>query len=131
MSDLKRDILNVLEQSEDMKLRDLIDAVSDFTFYPGSRKIRKAIEELRNDGEPIGSSATRGYFVIRTEKDFDEAVHEFRSKAMSCLKMYQRLMQIGTEMFSRQIGMDFRDQIEQLQGEGDRHGSEPSGATSS
>ena len=87
------------------------------TAVRSGRRIRKAIEALRDAGKPIGSSARRGYFMIRTRDDWNEAVHEFQMKAMACLRMKSQLEKIGADMFTDQQTLKFGDAA----GEGERN----------
>ena len=122
MSELELLICDALKRYGDLKMRDLKDACRRYSSY-SERRIRKPIEGLRADGVAIGSSARRGYFMIKTEADWEEAVKEFRAKALACLKMKKQLEDIGSVLFSNQTKLDFEG--------GERHGDNmgtPAGA---
>lgn len=58
----------------------------------GTRELRKMKEETINAGYPIGSNNSRGYFFITNPVDKKDALHEYKSKAVT---MLQRMNQIN------------------------------------
>ena len=120
-SEIELLICDALKRYGDLKMREL-KTTWQMSKY-SERKIRKTIEALRDEGVAIGSSARRGYFMIKTEADWEEAVKEFRAKALACLKMKKQLEDIGSVLFSNQTKLDFEG--------GERHGDNmgtPAGA---
>lgn len=110
---LKEKVLEVLKDHGSLSrvsLRHLvgIDERSD-------RQMRLAIEELRDEGHAIGSSPKRGYFMIETEEDWNEATREFMTRAKSCLRHYGQLKTIGEKRFSRQLELQMEDTGNELE----------------
>jgi len=98
----KETILEILNDREAVPRKELVGLISGIP----ERAVRKCIEELRDEGSPIGSSPKRGYFLIRTEEDWDEAVREFGARAKACFRHYIQLKKWGENEFSRQITLD-------------------------
>lgn len=59
----------------------------------GERRVRFAIEELRNEGWPIVAvSTSRGYYIAkRTDPEFKHCVKEMRKRAYAALRTASRM----------------------------------------
>lgn len=64
----------------------------DLMMYTGlsDRQVRKAIEELRRDGEPIGQAPQRGY-TYGNQTDVNRAIGDYYAKAFSNLQIARAL----------------------------------------
>lgn len=74
-----------------------------------SRTMRKLIDDLRDIyNVPVMSSAKHGYWIIATEAELDEVVHEFRSRGLKSLTTAARLKKISLADELQQIEMTLR-----------------------
>ena len=55
------------------------------------RKLRKIVAEMVEEGYPIGTSPERGYFICKSQDDFNEATKSLHSKAMALLYRERKL----------------------------------------
>jgi len=60
-------------------------------FKKNDSSLRSLVRELKEEGYPIGSSVDRGYFIIRTQEDFDEAIKTYKSKIMGMFDMIKKI----------------------------------------
>lgn len=78
---MKDQILQILMLSKFTKRKDLLHSVITNGFYITDRALRQTIEEMvTKDKYAIGSSE-KGYFLITTEADLDEAMHQLKHRA--------------------------------------------------
>lgn len=74
-----------------------------------SRRMRYLIDDLRDIyGVPVMSSAKHGYWIIATEAELDEVVHEFRARGLKSLATAARLKKISLADELQQIEMSLR-----------------------
>ena len=99
-------------QGKAIKMRDLLaaiygaDAAQDrSTNNPDNRKLRKMIEELINEGEPICSSASSGYWYADSLEDGLNSVTENESRALTQLANTRKLKQNILDKFGGQMGL--------------------------
>ena len=102
MEQTKAIIKTILEQGWEGKRSDLLSRIhkaqtTDWSpDISSDRKMRRAVAELVDEGFPIGSSPDRGYFLVKTQKDYDGATKALHSKAMAILRR-ERMLKIGAE----------------------------------
>lgn len=78
---IKQRIIDLLKNHGDMKKQDLLLFLD---YNLGERRLRKMIEDLVvKDNELIGTSSDRGYFLIKNENDFNDAIKELKDKGRS------------------------------------------------
>ena len=75
---LKQKILEILLEGNDIKKHALLVRLD--VPIKQERKVRKLVEELVFENELIGSSASRGFFLIKSDKDLKDATKELRDK---------------------------------------------------
>lgn len=68
--------------------------------------LRKLVKELKEEGYPIGSSVARGYFIIRNQSDFDEAVQTYRAKIMGMFKVIKELKATAERFIGSQLELN-------------------------
>lgn len=74
-----------------------------------SRVMRRVIDDLRDVyGVPVMSSSKHGYWIIATEAELDEVVHEFRARGLKSLATAARLKKISLAEELQQIEMTLR-----------------------
>ena len=102
MEQTKAIIKTILEQGWEGKRSDLLSRIhkaqtTDWSpDISSDRTMRRAVAELVDEGFPIGSSPDRGYFLVKTQKDYDGATKALHSKAMAILRR-ERKLKIGAE----------------------------------
>lgn len=57
------------------------------------RALRKLIEIMINDGYLIGTSTRRGYFLIKSEKDYEEAMLGLKKQGQSIFRRANKIHQ--------------------------------------
>lgn len=78
---MKDQILQILMLSKFTKRRELLHGVITNGFYITDRALRSTIEEMiTKDHYAIGSNE-KGYYLITTEADLDEAMHQLKHRA--------------------------------------------------
>jgi len=74
-----------------------------------SRHMRALIDDLRDvHGVPIMSSARYGYWIVASEEELQEVVHEFRARGLKSLTTAARLKNISLADEVQQIEMELR-----------------------
>lgn len=56
-----------------------------------ARAVRKAVADLRMDGQPICAHPTYGYFMAETHAELSHTRNFLRARAMTSIKAYNRL----------------------------------------
>jgi hypothetical protein len=75
-----------------------------------SRHMRKLIDDLRDVyGVPVMSSARHGYWIVASEAELDEVVHEFRTRGLKSLTTAARLKKISLADELTQLKMELVD----------------------
>lgn len=78
---IKDAILQVLMLSKYTKRPELRHTLISRGYFISDRNMRSAVEEMiTKDHYSIGSGS-KGYYLITTDEDLDEAMHELRAKA--------------------------------------------------
>ena len=72
--------------------------------------LRKLVVELRKEGLPVGSSPARGYFVIHSQADYDDAVKMYKSKIIGLNCNMKRLKINAERTLGVQIQMPLIDE---------------------
>lgn len=86
---LQNKIFSIIKES-DIKRKALLDRLGN---QVADRVLRKIIEQMIEEGYLIGTSATRGYFVIKDEHDYNAAMNELKSKGKSLFARANKLHQ--------------------------------------
>lgn len=74
-----------------------------------SRRMRQLIDDLRDiHGIPIMSSARHGYWIVATEEELRDVIHEFRARGLKSLSTAARLRKISLAEELQQIDLDLR-----------------------
>lgn len=74
-----------------------------------SRHMRQLIDDLRDiHGIPVMSSARHGYWIVATEEELQDVIHEFRARGLKSLSTAARLKKISLADELRQIDLDLR-----------------------
>lgn len=74
-----------------------------------SRHMRALIDDLRDvHGVPVMSSARHGYWIVASDAELEEVVHEFRARGMKSLSTAARLKKISLAEEVKQIEMELR-----------------------
>lgn len=74
-----------------------------------SRHMRALIDDLRDvHGIPVMSSARHGYWIVASEEELQEVVHEFRARGIKSLTTAARLKNISLADEVQQIEMELR-----------------------
>jgi len=68
--------------------------------------LRKLVKELKEEGYPIGSSVARGYFIIRNQNDFDEAVETYQKKIAGMFKVIKDLKATAERFIGSQLELN-------------------------
>lgn len=86
-SEIKRAIRNQLEIYGDTKkahLMSIINGGLPWTQSISDTKLRHLIRQMVvEDGDPIGSTTERGYYICRSQEDFDEATKNLKSRLIA------------------------------------------------
>ena len=74
-----------------------------------SRHMRALIDDLRDiHGVPVMSSARHGYWIVASDAELEEVVHEFRARGLKSLTTAARLKKISLADEVQQIEMELR-----------------------
>lgn len=84
---LAEDIFSIIKAA-DIKRADLLKR---FDHIFSDRSLRIFIELMVDNGYLIGTSSVRGYFLISSEEDYNEAMHQLKSQATSLFKRANQL----------------------------------------
>jgi len=89
----ERVLTNILQKRDLHKipLMDAFNRTSDNFHYNDERVFRGMIENLVNQGALFGSNSKRGYFLIRTEDDLDDAMQDLGTRAKKAFKRAKEL----------------------------------------
>lgn len=72
-----------------------------------SRHMRALIDDLRDiHGVPVLSSARHGYWIVASDAELEEVVHEFRARGLKSLSTAARLKKISLAEELRQAELD-------------------------
>lgn len=73
------------------------------------REFRQVVREMvMFDGYPIGTSPERGYFVIKTQKDFDQTSAGYISKIKGIAERLNYLKDNVNKMFNTKIQLELK-----------------------
>ena len=75
---LNQKIMEILYEGKDIKKHILIERLG--LSGRQERKVRKMVEDLVFRGEKIGSSSSRGFFLVKNDTDLADATKELRDK---------------------------------------------------
>lgn len=77
-----------------------------------TRIVRSLVNELRNEGCPIGSTSgnSNGYFWARNEKELDITLAKLHGQAMTSLKTEAALKRVSFDDLLKQYQIEFREQ---------------------
>lgn len=74
-----------------------------------SRHMRALIDDLRDiHGVPVMSSARHGYWIVASDAELEEVVHEFRARGLKSLTTAARLKKISLAEEMQQIDLELR-----------------------
>lgn len=59
------------------------------------RAVRKLVNDLRMEGNPICAHPAHGYYLAETHAELEQTCNFLRSRALSSLKAYSRLRRIS------------------------------------
>lgn len=79
-----------LISNQDIKRKDLREQLNN---QLSDRALRKLIEVMINNGHLIGTSTQRGYFLIRSIDDYEDAMKELKSKGSTIFKRANKIHQ--------------------------------------
>ena len=116
--ELKNNVLNILKQycgpDDCIKMAVLFYQATGENIIPArrydqTRNVRSVICELRNEGSPIGNKSGKdgGYFMARNEKELQETVGAFHSRAMSSLRQEAALKRIPFGELLKQFELEY------------------------
>lgn len=78
---MKDKILELLHLQKYMKRKELLGSLVAHGYYISDRALRQTLEEMVIKDHYVLGSCEKGYYLITTESDLDEAMHQLRSKA--------------------------------------------------
>lgn len=80
IEEIKKQIIQILEHNEQGIVRDKILSELQLRHQLSDCDLRAIVRIMIREGYPIGTSCTRGYFLIKCQKDLDDAVLELANK---------------------------------------------------
>lgn len=86
-------------QSKGIHVKDLVMHITGelVTSDALERTVRKLVNELRMEGNPICAHPTHGYYLAETHAELEQTCNFLRSRALSSLKAYSRLRRITAD----------------------------------
>jgi hypothetical protein len=108
MDKIKTDILTKLETESPVKRLMLLKYLTQCGHIITDRQMRKTIEEMIiKDGCRIGSHNSKGYFIIKSENELDEALKDLRTKAKSLFNRASKLVTNCDRIFEIKNQIEF------------------------
>ena len=86
------------------------------------REFRNIFKDMIFDGFPVGSSAVNGYFIVDSQKKFDESVNELRSKIFAMYRRIKRLAINVENKFGTHVQLELELSGIDIIGGGDTNG---------
>ena len=96
----KKEVVSILKESgEPMTSKEIMLELKVRGYDIGDRSLRKIREELLNEGVPICSAKTMGYYIAKNDKEIKIAVDDYLSKAKALIKCAHELEQIDAKEY--------------------------------
>jgi len=90
---IKEFMINIIKSHKRIKRHYLNKKIYELGYIISDREMRLIKEEINKEGKIlIGSDNKRGYYLVETAEDFDNALHEIESKAYTLLKRRRELI---------------------------------------
>ena len=104
---MKDRIMSVLNEGNDIKKYPLLRRID----VPDTqeRKLRKLIADLVFEGEKIGSTSKRGYYIIITDEDLEQALDKLRDQMKTLAMRAYALVKNFKGKEDPQINLEFKD----------------------
>lgn len=94
----KKEVVSILKESgEPMTSKEIMLELKVRGYDIGDRSLRKIREELLNEGVPICSAKTMGYYIAKNDKEIK--VDDYLSKAKALIKCAHELEQIDVKEY--------------------------------
>ncbi len=104
---MKDRIMSVLNEGNDIKKYPLLRRID----VPATqeRKLRKLIADLVSEGEKIGSTTIRGYYIVESDDDLEQAVDKLRDQVKTLAVRANTLVKNCKGKEDPQINLEFND----------------------
>ena len=96
------DFFNIMKKNGDMKISNICAEMRKLGYQDFDENwIRLIKGEVTDMGLLLGSTPKRGYFLIRTDKDLEDTIRDWRSRAKTLLRRSANMKRL---YFEKKVG---------------------------